>query len=186
VNRSVIFVVVALVAIWGIAALIVSWARSAAPTPVSVVELVESYPMADAVGADRDRHLRGVAVQLNRLNFEQRRELRNAPAFQNFTDSMNPEEMAVFLDLTLPEGFRQLMVALNAMTPERRKQIVERALADLEENGMRDAPRAEDDANARKIINEGLSSFYEDANVEVKLDFAPVIEQIQRSLQVGR
>ncbi len=185
-NRSVIIVIVALVSIWGIAASVVSWARSAAPTPASVVQLVDSQPFADAGSVDRDRHVRAVALQLNRLDFEQRRELRNAPSFRNFTDSMAPDEMALFLDLTLPEGFRQLMVALNAMTPERRQEIVERALADLEENGMQDAPRVEDDANARKIINEGLSSFYEDANVEVKLDFAPVIEQIQRSLQVGR
>jgi hypothetical protein len=72
------------------------------------------------------------------------------------------------------------------MTPEKRKEIVDRALKDLNENGARPGGDPRDDANARKVISEGMSAFYEEASVDVKLDFAPVIEQIQRSLQGGR
>lgn len=184
VNRIVIIVVVALVCIWGGASLVVWWARSTAPTPQSVASLAESNIL-DQV-PNRDVAIRDVAKQLNRLSFDQRRELRSAPAFTAFTQSMTPEETSLFLDLTLPEGFRQLMIALNAMTPERRKEIVDRALKELNENGDRRGDGPQDEANARKVVSEGMSAFYEEASVDVKLDFAPVIEQIQRSLQGGR
>ncbi|MFY8215093.1 MAG: hypothetical protein ACOVMP_00655 [Chthoniobacterales bacterium] len=176
----------ALIAIWGIAAAIVGWARSAAPTPESVIQLVEEKPLADVPASERESQIRKVAAQLNRLDFEQRRGLRNTESFEQFIRSMNPDEMSQFLDLTLPEGFRQLMIALNNMEPERRKQIVDRALAELEENGTRRNPSVENEAYSKKIIAEGMSVFYEDASVDVKLDFAPLIEQIQKSLQSGR
>jgi hypothetical protein len=35
----------------------------------------------------------------------------------------------------------------------------------------------------QKIVVQGMTAFYEDANAEVKMDFAPVIEQIQQSLR---
>lgn len=179
-----ILVVVVLVGIWGGANLIVAWTKSATPSAESVTRLAESKPLTGVSETEREARIRMVANQLNRLNFEQRRELRNTSAFETFTDSMTPDEMSRFLDLTLPEGFRQLMVALNAMTPEQRKKIVDRALTDLEENGSRENLRPDDDPNAQKFINEGMTAFYEEASVDVKLDFAPVIEQIQRSLQM--
>jgi len=175
-----------LAGIWGLAMLVVSWAKSSTPTPESVATFVAAHPLADVDNAERDKRLRAVADQLNRLDFEQRRELRNSPQFEAFTTQMTESEMSLFLDMTLPEGFRQMMLALNAMTPERRKQIVDRALAELQENGVRAAPQLESDANTRKIVDQGMTAFYEEANIDVKLDFAPLIEEMQRSLQGGR
>jgi hypothetical protein len=68
------------------------------------------------------------------------------------------------------------------MDPEQRRKIVKRALDDLEEDRP-DLPRRISDEDAKRVIEEGLGAFYEDASAEVKLDFAPVIERLQRSLQ---
>ena len=95
---------------------------------------------------------------------------------------MTEEERKRFLDLTLPVGFRQLMGALNKMNPEQRKKMVQRALRSLE----REEPEINDRINreaVQQMIAQGMDSFYQDADSEVKLDFAPVIEELQRSTQ---
>ena len=35
------------------------------------------------------------------------------------------------------------------------------------------------------FINQGMRSFYKDASPDTKLDLAPLIEQMQRNLQMG-
>ena len=41
------------------------------------------------------------------------------------------------------------------------------------------------DAHIAKIVDQGMRSFYSEANAEVKLDLSPLIEQMQRNLQGG-
>jgi len=59
---------------------------------------------------------------------------------------------------------------------------VKRALENLEKDNPEISQRMQED-EVRKIVNQGMSSFYEEANADVKLDFAPVIEQLQRAAQ---
>lgn len=105
-----------------------------------------------------------------------------AAADRIFFDQLTPEERKKFIEMTMPEGFRQFMLALNKMDPERRKRIVKRALENLEKDNPEISQRMQED-EVRKIVNQGMSSFYEEANADVKLDFAPVIEQLQRAAQ---
>ena len=42
-----------------------------------------------------------------------------------------------------------------------------------------------DDGMSQRVIDQGLKSFYTDANADTKLDLAPLIEQMQRNLQGG-
>ena len=123
-----------------------------------------------------------VADQVVRLNFEGRQQLRTTLADRSFFELLTPEERTRFIELTLPEGFRQLMEALNKMQPAARQKLVNRALEDIERDSPEIAGRI-DDEQARKILGEGLSAFYEDASADVKLDFAPVIEKLQQSTQ---
>jgi len=39
------------------------------------------------------------------------------------------------------------------------------------------------DANAEKMINQGLKSFYSEASAETKMDLSPLLEQMQKNLQ---
>lgn len=170
------------VAIWLIATAVIFVIRSNEPTPEKVVAYVVEYPLSAA--ADREAVLRTVAGKLNGLEFEERQRLQRSPEMRTFYEQMTDDERAKFLDLTLPEGFRQVMLALNKMTPEKRKEIVERALNNIAENGsVEDERPPVDEEMMKKIVGQGMTAFYEDANAEVKLDFAPVIEQIQQSLQ---
>jgi hypothetical protein len=168
--------------VWLIAAAIILYTRMARPTPEKLSSYIEKHPLENLAGAQRSEVIQNVAEQLNRLNFEQRQELRRLRADRKIFEQMTPEERSRFMDLTMPEGFRQLMLALNNMDPERRKKMVQRALDDIDRDTPEIGERI-DRAEVQKMISQGMSSFYEEANAEVKLEFAPVIERLQRATQ---
>ncbi len=174
-----------LVAIWVGAAGVVWLVRSSRPTPEKMEAYLHAHPLAKATPPERAAEIDRMAGQLNRLDFEDRQKLQRTGAMRTFFKTMTDAERGAFLDRTLPEGFRQVMLALNKMTPAKRKEIVERALANIKKGRPdgEDDPSPVDDAMMQKIVAQGMTSFYEEANANVKLDFAPVIEQIQQSLR---
>ena len=71
------------------------------------------------------------------------------------------------------------LFACDVFSPDHHPHL---ALDDLE----KDTPEINDridKAAAQKMISQGMDSFYQEASTEVKLDFAPVIEQLQRATQ---
>lgn len=174
--------VAVLVAIWLVAGGVVWLTRAVRPTPESVSAYIDRHPIGNLPAPEREKVIAHVAAQFNRLNFEQRQELRKLRTDHRFLEQMSPAERQRFLDLTLPEGFRQLMLALNKMDPEKRRKLVQKVLDDMEKEYPTQRERIDDQA-IQKIISQGMDSFYQDASADVKLEFAPVIEQLQRSVQ---
>lgn len=175
-------IIALLILVWAVAGGVILWSRLSRPTPASVTAYLNSHSLEGRSAQDRAAVIARAADQINRLNFEQRQELRKSKIDRRFFEQMTEEERKNFLDLTLPEGFRQLMLALNKMNPEQRKKIVQRALDDIE----KDTPEVHDRINreaAQKMISQGMDTFYQEASAEVKLDFAPVIEELQRATQ---
>jgi len=76
-----------------------------------------------------------------------------------------------------------MMQSFNEMERGERKQIVERSLKRMQEqNGGPGRIEEADPAVAEKITEAGLKSYYEDASAETKIDLAPLLEEIQRSM----
>ncbi len=173
--------VLALLGIWLVVGGAIYWARNAKPTPASLAKYLADHPIQGKSWADRDREIHKVADQLNALDQDQRREVRGKYV-DHFFRALTPEEQGRFLDLTLPTGFKQMMDALNKMTPEKRKEFVDRSLADMKKHEGEDAP-ANVDPNAQKIVQQGLRSFYSEASADVKMDLSPLIDQMQKNLQ---
>jgi hypothetical protein len=177
-----------LAAIWIAAGGVIWWARSQKPTPERLLAYVESHPIDGKSAQDRTKVIEKTAGQLNGLSYEERRELRMNRKLDRFFRSLNPDEQTRFLDLTLPEGFKQMMEALNKMKPEKRKEFVESTLKEMKKQEGQEIPeeareRFLEDGNAQKIIDQGLKSFYSEASAETKMDVAPILEQMQRNLQ---
>jgi hypothetical protein len=174
-----------LLAIWAVVGGVIYFARGAKPTPETVMRYLDAHPIAGAPPRDREKTIEKIAAQLNQLAYEERREVRMSKKLDGFFRALTPEEQTRFLDLTLPTGFKQMMEALNKMTPEKRKQFVTKALEDMKKHEGEEPPegRKEMDANGQKIIDQGFRSFYSDASAEVKMDVAPLIEQLQKNLQ---
>ncbi len=173
-------IIVALVAIWGLAAGAIYLAHAAKPTP----EKVTAYLGENLTGKsanERDKRIDQAAAMLNALTLEDRRQLRGNGATQQFFRSLTPEEQGRFLDATLPTGFKQMMANFNRMDPVKRKQFVDRAVTEMKKHEGEETPPRLDDANQKKIVNQGLRSFYNDASADVKLDMAPLIEEMQKA-----
>ena len=175
-------VIAALVGLWIVALLIIHWSRSMQPTPASFEAYLFRHDLDKASGSGRTAIINHAADQLNRLSWDQREQLRQDGADRELFKKMTPDERSRFLDLTLPQGMHELMVALNKMKPEKRRKIVEDALTKMRNADPAGAPPP-NDPQTQKIISEGLESFYKDSSPEVKLDFAPLIEQIQKTTQ---
>ena len=180
-----IFLILAV--IWVAAGSVIFWARSNKPSPEKLAAYLNSDAVSGLSNTDEARRaevIDRVAAQLNRLDFEQRRTLRADPALRQFFESLTQSERTAFLEKTLPEGFRQMINALNRMEPERRKKIVQRALDDVRRMDEGSASeRGISDEDAQRFLTQGAGTFYEEASAEVKLEFAPVIEELQRNLQ---
>lgn len=171
-----------LAGIWCVAGVVLLFSRSASPSPEKLRAYIVAHPLEGMAEPGRAAILEKTASQLNRLDFDQRRELREGAVLRTFFEGLTPAERSRFLDLTLPEGFRQMMSALNKMTPEKRQRLVRRALDDIQKNSPQSAERINEE-EVKKILGQGVSSFYEEASSDVKLDFAPVLEELQRNIQ---
>ncbi len=68
------------------------------------------------------------------------------------------------------------------MDPLKRKQFVNAALERMKEHpgGL---PPGADSNIAQHVIDQGLKSFYSEADADVKLDLAPLVEQMQLNLE---
>jgi flagellar motor protein MotB len=170
----------ALATIWILAGAAILTIRSTKPTAQSIAHYILTNPIENLPQHERSKIITRVASQLNRLDFTQRQELRKQKTDRIFFNKLSGEEKRDFLEATLPEGFRQFMQALNKMEAGERRKIVQRALRDLEVERVEVVVGDED---AKMIIEEGLGAFYEEASAEVKLEFAPVIERMQRVTQ---
>jgi hypothetical protein len=173
--------------VWLLAGAAIYWSRHAAPTAQSVAASLKSADLAAKSGAARSRAIESVERQLNELSLEERQRLQRSDATRQFFLSLTQEERLAFLDATLPAGFKQWMDAFNKMDRAQRKQIVDRTLAQMKEHEGDGPPPAQNDEVAQRFVDQGMRSFYKDADADTKLDLAPLIEQMQKNSQgVGR
>ncbi|MCG3150637.1 MAG: hypothetical protein PCFJNLEI_04125 [Verrucomicrobiae bacterium] len=182
--------VLALVAVWVAAGVGVWLARSQRMTAGKTVAYLESHPLQGLPAGQREQIIAGMADRVNKLSFEERQKFRYEGRLREWFEELTPEERLRYIDLTLPKGMKQMMEAFNKMPTLKRKQLVSRALADLdrvrEETGHLNAERVLSDANMQRIVDEGMKTFIRDASADTKLDLQPLIEQMQNIMQRSR
>jgi hypothetical protein len=175
-----------LAAVWLVAGGIMMWARNIKPSSEAVSHYIDTHSVEGRSPTERRAIIDDLSTQINRLDFEERRETRMEQMPDRFFRSLNPEEQSYFLERTLPEGFKEMLIAFNRMTPEKRFKLIQRTLEDLrrdrEQMGFQTSPSF-NDSNVQKILLQGLQSFYSDASTETKMDFAPIIEELQKNMQ---
>jgi len=172
-----------LAGVWIIAAVVIHFASASQPTAASVTAYARGIDLDTLQGAARARAIERMEKMVNRVSFQERQQLDRDHISHDFFRKLSPDEQNAYLDATLPTGFQQLMESFNKMDPLKRKQIVTEALARMKEHEGQ-GPRPGFDSNvAQHVIDQGLKSFYRDASADVKLDLAPLAEQMQRNLQ---
>jgi basic membrane lipoprotein Med (substrate-binding protein (PBP1-ABC) superfamily) len=189
-RRTWIIGLLSLAAVWAVALTGMAIARSRQVTPEKVIAFVNDNPLKEKSPQDREKFVRELADKVNRLSFEQRQQMRDdKPLWQAF-EQMNDTERKLWLDLTLSRSVKKMMLAFNDMSPSKRKELVDEALQNMKKNQRRNGDgelgKRVNDENMKRIVDEGMKAFMTDANAATKIDLQPLIEQMQRVLQMER
>ena len=180
----------ALLAVWALAVLGIGLARAQRMTAGKAITYLEAHRLPSLPEPERERVIAGMAERVNKMSFDERQKFRYEGPLRQWFEDLTPAERVRYLDLTLPKGLKQMMEAFNEMPRARRKQIVSRALVDLErmrdEVGGREAQPVLSDENLKRLVDEGMKAFIRDASADTKLDLQPVIEQMQNIMQMTR
>ena len=177
----------ALAIIWMVGYGIIYSLHASKPTAESVSAYLARMDIAREQGRERARQIAKVEDQLNDVSFDDRQKLQRSGDLRHFFLSLTTPEQEAFLDATLPADFKQIMDAFNKMDPDKRRQFVAHAVEDMKKRGTdgNGPPPGVDPKINEHFINQGLRSFYKDASPDTKLDLAPLLEQMQRNLQMG-
>jgi len=189
----VVLAVITLVAIWVVAIAGYKIAQNAKVTPEKVLAYAESVDLSQLFAADRETAIRKLAAMLNALSLEERRKLRleRLAWFERMTE----EEKSAFLEATLPTGFKQMLAAFEEMPTDKRQQVVDQAVKQMKEarertaagqgpsgtNGTALSPELQE-----KVTKIGLKSFYSQSSAQTKAEMAPLLEEMQRTMESGR
>ena len=196
--RPVVYALVAVAAVWSLAALGFKIAREAKVTAEKVTAYMQATDLSKLSAGERAKAIRKLADKLNALPYEERRRARLDRSTGRWFEQMTEEEKTQFLDATMPTGFKQMLTAFEQLPEERRKRSIDDALRRLRE--ARDQMQTEggtfqpqgtngpvlsEELQAR-IRTIGLKTFYTQSSAQTRAELAPVLEELQRIMESGR
>jgi len=193
-NRAIGVALLAIVGIWALAVAGYFIAKNAKVTAEKVQAYVAAVDLGKLSAAERAEALRKLADMLNRLSLEERREMRMGRTVGDWFSQMTEEEKAAFIEATMPTGFKQMIAAFEELPADRRQRTVDQALKRLREQQPRNAFAESNGTNApplspeleAKVRTIGLKSFYGESSAQTKAELAPLLEELQRSMESGR
>jgi hypothetical protein len=155
--------------------------------------LTARIDLAKLSGVERERALKRLAEQLNRLPPEERRKTRMDRSPDRLFTQMTEEEKGQFIEATMPTGFKQMLNSFEQMPLDRRQRALTNAVRRLREqrendlqpdaSGRQDPPVSED--LQKRILTIGLKTFYKESSAQTKVEVAPLLEEIQRAMEGG-
>lgn len=178
----------ALVVLWVVVFAVVKIAGSMKPTGEKLEAFVEANPLSEIEDpGERKRVIGEIVDMLNAMEPSEAAllaEREDADPRRRIMSSLSPEEQLYFLERRVGRAFQQMMISFNEMEREERQRIVERTLKRMQDNPAGGPPGAAvaDPKLAEKIADAGLKAYYSDASVETKIDLAPVLEEMQRTM----
>jgi hypothetical protein len=189
----------ALVLVWGLAIGAYWLSGSLKITGDKVRAYVEAVDLDKLSAADRAKALQRLAEMLNKLSFEERRQLRLGRTAERWFREMTEAEKGEFIEATLPTGFKQMITAFEEQSEEKRRRAIDEALKRLREANDRmpagQASAAEAGTNRppplspeleAQVRTLGLKTFYSQSSAQTKAELAPVLEELQRLMESGR
>jgi hypothetical protein len=196
-QRPLWFALAAIVAIWVAVTVGYQLAANVRVTPEKVRAYVESLDFSHLSGAEREAALHRLAAMLNALTLEERQRLRADQTIYKWFKEMTEAEKGEFLDATMPTGFKQSIAAFEQMPAEKRQRVVDQAVKQMKEarekmttngqmppgdtNGVALSPELRE-----RVTKIGLQSFYSQSSAETKAQMAPLLEEMQRTMESGR
>jgi hypothetical protein len=197
--RPVLFSGVAVLGIWILAVSGYSIAKAQRVTAEKVRAYVESVDLARLSASNRANAIRKLEELLNALSPEERQKARFERLALGWFGQMTEAEKAEFIEATMPTGFKQMLTAFEQLPEDKRRKTVDDTLKRLREQQTRMRAAAAEDgqpgANGPPVISDdlqakirtiGLSTFYSQSSAQTKAELAPVLEELQHSMEAGR
>lgn len=185
-----------LVLVWGSVWGVRSWAARHRVTAATVEAEIHEAALVDLsqqtaaveepISPEREARIRGIAEQINQLDFTERQKNRESGVVEEFFRSLSPQEKDLFLDLTIAQAMDKFMVALDAMKPEQRKKFVEQGLKELQAGRTEEELKQTEGLSKEvmeRISREGMRAFFQKANRQTKLDLAPLMQSMNEVMQ---
>lgn len=187
----------------GVAVWLLAWgghtlAKHSKMTAEKVRAYLQKVDLRQLSGEARTKALRKLADQLNALSPEERRNARLDREWNQWFKEMTDQEKSDFLEATVPSGFKQMLTAFEELPADKRKKAVDDALRRLKEasddptlreqwqaEGQTRPPQLSEDLQ-KKVAVMGLKSFYTQSSAQAKAELAPLLEELQRSMESGR
>lgn len=187
----------AIAGIWIVATAGFYLAKSFKVTGEKVRAYVEAVDLSKLSGDARARAIQKLADMLNKLSYEERQRLRLGRTAEKWFEQMTEEEKGAFLEATMPTGMKQMITAFEEMPADKRQRVLDNAMKRLREDrgrkpsggapkpGGTNAPPAISPELEEKVREIGLKSFYSQSSAQTKAELAPLLEEMQRSMQSG-
>jgi hypothetical protein len=195
-SRAFLFAAVCFLVVW-----LVAWggytlARNSKMTAEKVRTYLTETDLRKLSGENRAKALRDLAAKINSLSPEERRKFRGGRMMQDWFREMSEEEKGDFLEATMPSGFKQMITAFEKLPEDKRKKTMDDAMRRLKESressesqkaptGTNQPPALSEDLQ-KKVATIGLKSFYRQSSAQTKAEMAPLMEEIQKSMESGR
>ena len=195
-QRALVWAAIVLAAIWVVAATGFVIAKNARMTAEKVRLYVEGVDLSRLSAVERARALQALADKINKLSREERQQLRLEQTAYRWFEQMTEEEKGAFVEATMPTGFKQMIGAFEEMPEEQRKRAINDALKRLRETNNRlqaggafppsgtNRPPISPELEA-KVRTIGLKTFYSQSSAQTKAELAPVLEELQRTMERG-
>ena len=186
-------------AIWIVAVVGYRIAKNSKMTAEKVKAYAESVDINKLSGDARAKAIRDLERMLNSLSVEERQKARFERAARSWFDEMTEDEKAGFIEATMPTGFKQMLTSFEQLPEDKRRRTVNDALRRIKEErdqlaagqpganpGDPNAPPVLSPDLEAKVRSIGLKAFYSQASAQSKAELAPLLEELQRSMQSGR
>ncbi|MEN3942466.1 hypothetical protein WJU23_14300 [Prosthecobacter sp. SYSU 5D2] len=183
---------VLLALIWSAVAVIMHQTDHLVSWPEKVIVLVEQAPwLKGPEGSPESRrlYLNQVITNLNRLDTQQRRRLREdaQESIDRFFASLIEEEQKEYVNRTVEPYFESISKGLKLIPEEERKRLVGRIRNDLKNlrgtSAEGDRLSDQDREFMEFMIAEDPILFLREAPTKVKMELAPVLEEMQSRVQ---
>lgn len=196
-QRSVIWAVAVLVAIWIVAIAGYTIAKNVKVAPEKVRAYTQSVDFSHLSAADRAKAIKKLADMLNALSLEERQSLQMDRTAYRWFEQMTEEEKGEFLEATMPTGFKQMLSAFEQLPEDKRRRAVDQAVKQMKDarekmaaSGQMPPPGTNSivlsEELRQKVTTIGLKSFYSQSSAQTKAEMAPLLEEMQRMMENGR
>lgn len=194
------YALAAVAAIWLVAWGGFTMVKRSRVTAEKVAGYLHSVDLGKLSGEARARALRELAERMIALPIEERRRARMDAEWERWLREMSDDEKGRFIEATLPSGFKQMLTSFEQLPYEKRTNAIDRALRDLRQSredmarlepgqapwrrGTNPPPELSPELQ-KKVVTLGLKSLYSDSSAQTKAELAPLLEEMQRTMESG-